>query len=405
MGRPSRIQSGHTTQEDGNMTKVTRGIFAVAAALAVCAGTTTSAWATVGWAGNVWPLHNSNQAPTGPLSVYAQVWKGGVTDAPGQGADISAILYYTPQGGSQQQVAMGFNGDVGSNDEYTGQIPQGDLVAGSYVDVTVVFTDETDSSTFEVVGDQSNNPPPIRYNITNVLPNAVDVTFTLCMSGSSTNGAPCVIGSAAEIGAWGTGVSMDPEGSHTDLWIVTVSFPAGSNPNFEYKFKRDACADWEFIGNRVVALPTDGTAAVTLGIDSWNNSPLGCDIGEVLSAPKEVCFRVCLSSVPYFGGVCVIGSPSQLTGWSTGVPMAMVGPDLFEACVTFAAGTPVQNVEYKFKKDDCDTWEGVGNRAVLIDNTSPATQTLLHNWDDGPGGCSSVGTAPTTWGKLKTQYR
>ena len=387
------------------MTKVTRSILAIAATLAVSAGTTTSAWATIDWAGNVWPLHNSNQAPTGPLSVYAQVYKGGVTDGPGQGADLSAVLYYTPQGGSQQQVAMTFNGDVGNNDEYTGQVPQGDLVPGSYVDVTVVFTDATDSSTFEITGDQSGNPPPIRYNITNVLPNAVDVTFTLCMSGNPTTGAPCVIGSAAEIGSWGTGVSMTPEGSHADLWTVTVTFAAGGSPNFEYKYKRDDCTDWEFVGNRVVALPTDGTTVVALGVDSWNNSPLGCDIGEVLSSPKEMCFRVCLSEVGTTGGVCVIGSPPELSGWTTGVPMLMVGPDLWEACVTFPVGTAAQTVEYKFKKDDCGTWESIGNRAIMLDNSSPATQTLTHNWDDGPGSCSTVGVEPTTWGKMKTQYR
>lgn len=387
------------------MTRITRGLLAITAAAAFTAVTTSSAWATIGWAGNVWPLHNSNQAPTGPLSVYAQVWKGGVTDAMGQGADISAVLYYTPQGGSQQAVPMTYQGDVGSNDEYTAQIPQVDLVPGSYVEVTVIFTDETDSSTFEVTGDQSNNPPPLRYNVTNVLPNAVDVTFTMCMSGTATAGAPCVIGSAPEIGSWGTGVTMNPEGSHSDLWTVTVTFAAGSNPNFEYKYKKDACNDWEFVGNRVVALPTDGTTAVMLGVDSWNHSPLGCDIGEVLSAAKEICFRVCLSEVGYTGGTCVIGSPSQLTGWTTGVPMSVIGPDYFEACVTFAAGTPVQNVEYKFKKDDCATWEGIGNRSIMVDNSSPVTQILSHNWDDGPGACGTVGVEPTSWGRLKTQYR
>jgi hypothetical protein len=371
---------------------------------------TTSAFATIDWAGNVWPLHGSAHLPTGPISVYAQVYKLGVTDAPGQGPDISAMLYYTPEGGAQDSAACVYQGDVGNNDEYTADVPQSALLGVSWVDVTVIFTDHTDGSTFEVTGDQQGNPPPLRYNITNATPNDIDVTFTLCMSGEVTDSPPCVIGSAPEIGSWGTGVVMAPEGSHADLYTVTVTFAAGSNPNFEYKYKRDfggsgPCGDWEPAGNRPVTLPTDGTTAVVLDVDSWNNLPMGCGLGTVLNEPKEVCFQVCMEAVPYTGNTCVTGSTNQLTNWGDGVVMTDLGQMLYEACVTWPAGTPIQTIEFKFKKDDCQTWESVPNRTVELNNDSPATQTLFHSFDDSGGTCGTVSVEQQSWGRVKGMYR
>jgi hypothetical protein len=333
------------------------------------------------------------------------VWKGGTTDAGGQGADITAELRYTTNIGSQIVVPMTYHGDVGSNDEYSADIPQSALAGAQYVDVTAVFTDLTDNSTFEITGDQQNHAPPLRYNVVNVLPNDIAVKFTMCMSGTATNGPPCVIGSAAQIGSWGSGVSMTNVTG--DLYEVTVIFPAGSSPAFEYKYKSDGCNNWEFVGNRQVTLPTDGTTTVNLNPDSFNNAPLGCNLGQTLLSDKEVCFQVCadVGGGPVGTGLCVIGSPSQLTGWTSGVAMTALGGSLYQACVTFPAGTPVQTIEFKFKKDDCSTWESVGNRTLLIDNNSPASQTVTNSWENGSGACAAVGVHHESWGKLKMLYR
>ena len=51
-----------------------------------------NALAVIGWAGNVWPNSGAIVTPVNPVDVYAQAWKSGVTDSPGQGADISADL-------------------------------------------------------------------------------------------------------------------------------------------------------------------------------------------------------------------------------------------------------------------------------------------------------------------------
>lgn len=376
----------------------------VAAVLVACMCMAPNAWAAIGWAGNVWPNHGANVVPTGPVDVYAQVWKGGVTDSPGQGAGITALLYYTTDIAAQQSVAMTYNGDIGNNDEYTAQVPQAALVGASWVDVTVVFTDQTDSTTFEVLGDQANNSPPFRYNVVNVLPNAVDVVFTLCMSGTPTNGPPCVIGSAAPIGTWGTGVNMNNIGG--ELWQVTVTWPAGSNPSFEYKYKKDGCVDWEGVGNRPVTLPTDGTTLVTLPTDSWNNQPIGCGLGNVLDADREVCFEICMDGVDNTGDVCVTGSSGNLTNWGSGVVMASLGGGRYRVCVTYLAGMPIPiNVEYKYRKDGCSTWEGTGNRSFTIDNSSPPTQTRQDTWDNVPRDCTAVGVESADWGTLKTLFR
>jgi hypothetical protein len=363
------------------------------------------AGASVGWAGNVYPNNGAVVVPTGSVTVYAQVWKGGTTDPPGQGADVSAELRYTTNIGTQVNVPMVYQGDVGNNDEYKGDVPQSALAGAAYVDVTVVFTDLTDMSTFEVTGDQQGHAPPLRYNVTNVLPNDVAVKFTLCMSGTGTNGAPCVIGSAPQIGTWGSGVSMTQVSG--DLYEVTVVFAGGSSPYFEYKYKSDGCNNWEGVGNRLVTLPTDGTTTVNLNPDSFNNAPLGCNLGQTLSSPKEVCFQVCtdVGGGPVGTGLCVIGSSAQLTNWSTGVAMTEIAPNLFQACVTYPAGTPLQTVEYKFKKDDCNTWESVGNRMLTIDNGTPSSQTLTNSWENGTGACAAVGTHRASWGKLKMLYR
>ena len=73
------------------------------------------------------------------------------------------------------------------------------------------------------------------------------------------------------------------------------------------------------------------------------------------------------------------------------------GRGLYQVCVTYLAGTPIQNVEFKFKKDDCTTWESVANRTLVINNDSPATQTIQH-LGQRPGVCAPVDAPRTTWG-------
>ena len=220
-----------------------------------------------------------------------------------------------------------------------------------------------------------------------------------------TSGDVCIIGSDPALGSWVTGVTMNNDSG--DLYGVTVIFPAGSNPTFEYKYQKDGCTTWESVPNRVVTLPTDGTAFYPIpDPDSWNNLPLGCGLGDVLAEDKEVCFQVCLTGVGTSGGVCAVGNIPELDNWGYGTPAVEIATDLYQTCIILPAGSPMPiNIEYKFKKDDCATWEGVPNRLLTIDNSSPASQTLTHTWDDGAGACEPVAVEEAAWGTLKGMYR
>ncbi len=369
--------------------------------------TVSAAQAEIGWAGNAFPNDGHTIVPAdGSQSVYAQVYKEGVTDAVGEGADITADLVYDIDGTGPQTLPMIYNTDVGNNDEYVGIVPQDDLMGASYVDVTVIFHDLTDGTEFEITGDQQGNPPPLRYEIVPALPVDVDVTFTLCMSGEPFTGAPCVIGSADVIGEWTDGVPMTQVDG--DLWEITVTFPAGTNPSFDYKYQKDDCTVWEDVGNRPVTLPTDGTTMVGLEPDSWNNLPMGCGLGDELDAPVEVCLQVCMDTIESTGDVCVIGNLDALGSWTDGVVMHEIGPMLYQACILIPEGQAVPlDIEYKFKKDGCETWESIqGNRVVTITADSPAEITMTHNWDDNPdGNCETVATEPQSWSTVKGLFQ
>jgi hypothetical protein len=160
------------------------------------------------------------------------------------------------------------------------------------------------------------------------------------------------------------------------------------------------------VGNRIVTLPTDGTAAVTLEADSWDNLPMGCGLGSDLEMEQVVCIQVCLSETETTGGVCVTGSLPELTMWGTGLAMDMIGENLYQACLVFPAGTAIPvNFEFKFRKDGCETWESVGNRAFTVDNSLSGETVLTYGWDDGEINCNPVATEGMTFDSLKSLYR
>ncbi|MFH1843286.1 MAG: carbohydrate-binding module family 20 domain-containing protein [bacterium] len=373
---------------------------------AVCVFCSGTALAELGWGGGVWPNSGANVVPTGPVDVYGQVFKDGVTPGAGQGPDIEATLTYLTDVGGPYVVVMTYQGEAGNNDEYTGQIAQAHLAGATWVESAVDFHDLTDDTWWIAAADQNGTPGPQLYNVTNVLPNDVEVTFTLCMSGEVTSGPPCVIGSAAEIGSWGTGVIMTQDLVEPDLYAVTVTFLAGGNPSFEYKFKKDACATWEGAPNRPVTLPNDGTTAVTLAADSWNNLPMGCGMGNILQEDFSLCIQVCMEGIENTGAVCVTGNNDELTNWGNGAHMYPVGPNLYQYCLSFEAGIAIPlTIEYKFRKDGCETWESVPNRTFVVDNGLGPEETAMYSWDDQPADCVPVPVEPASWGTVKSLYR
>ncbi|PIV81416.1 hypothetical protein COW53_04470 [bacterium CG17_big_fil_post_rev_8_21_14_2_50_64_8] len=385
---------------EGTMKKL---ILLASAAMLLCAA--GNALAVIGWAGNVWPNSGAIVTPVSPVDVYAQVWKGGVTDAAGQGADISADMVITNDLGGNMSVAMAFLGDNGANDEYTAQVPTSMMAGAAWVAVDITFHDLSDMTDYSGLLDQASNAAPQTYTVSNVLPSPIDVTFSVCLSGAVTAGDVCVIGSAAEIGTWGTGVNLI--NTSGDLWEGVVTFPAGSNPYFEYKFKKDGCATWESHANRAVTLPTDGLSpSVVLDTQSWEDLPMGCGNETFLTEDKVVCIQVCLGAATTDGGVCVTGGLAELTNWGDGKPMVMIGSNLYQACLVFPQGTQIPfTFEFKFKKDACQTWEGVGNRSFTVDNSILAETDLFFGWDDGAIDCMPVDAQDSSWGSLKSMFR
>ncbi len=104
----------------------------------------------LGWVGSMFPIGGSSNTITagGSFDVYIQVWKDGITNASGQGANITCTLYWSQVasfGSSWSNVTstpMSYHGDIGSNDEYKGTISP---PVGLY-EFTSYCTDTTDNA-------------------------------------------------------------------------------------------------------------------------------------------------------------------------------------------------------------------------------------------------------------------
>jgi hypothetical protein len=106
----------------------------------------------------------------------------------------------------------------------------------------------------------------------------VTVTFAVCLpEGVETSGDVCVTGGPAQLGYWNSGVTMTqacPDVS-PGLYTVDVLFPAGTEPYFEYKYKKDGCATWESSGNHSATIDDSATIQV-LPVDGWEYATPDC---------------------------------------------------------------------------------------------------------------------------------
>jgi hypothetical protein len=123
--------------------------------------------------------------------------------------------------------------------------------------------------------DMSNNTTTISNQV--FTQQDVTVTFTVCAPDSVQATDMCVTGSHPAIGSWMVGVDMFqlcPDVS-PGLWTVDVTFPAGSDPFVEYKYKKDGCTTWESTGNHSFTID-DSSATQVLPIDGWEYIPPEC---------------------------------------------------------------------------------------------------------------------------------
>jgi hypothetical protein len=240
----------------------------IAAVLLVAVAST--AMGAIGWAGNIWPNNGTPYTSADNIDVYVQVWKEGCTDADPAAAcaDIDARLYWRCTGDpSFNFIQMVYNTDVGNNDEFTGQIPAGH--GCSEVEFYVEVEDVTDGDTWYPT-DQAGNPPNFFLPITEVTSQDVQVTFQLCISEGSAGGV-CVTGSAPELTGWSQpGVTMGQPCAAVspNLYEVTITFAAGSNPYVEYKYQKDDCQTWDCDPNHSFNIDDSGPTQ-TLPMDAW----------------------------------------------------------------------------------------------------------------------------------------
>jgi hypothetical protein len=235
------------------------------------------AQATIGWAGQIWPVNNASVTDNADVGVYLQIWKSGVTDQAGQGAGISATLYYGPNGGPYTSVAMTYHGDIGSNDEYTANIPSSALQGVSEIWFYCDAYDETDMTTYSGCQDQNGNNPPFKLVVTQTLGQDVTVYFFMCMPPEgdpeydAEPGDICITGDHAEITNWGSGVAMVqacPSFSPR-LYQTSVLFHAGDNPALQYKYRKQGCSVWEPGGNHSVFIDDSSPVFYVPWVDHW----------------------------------------------------------------------------------------------------------------------------------------
>jgi hypothetical protein len=256
-----------------------RKLLMVAAALTLLVLYVGPSYAAIGWAGEIWPTSDQTYTEGSDIAVYLQIWKDGVTNNPGQGAGISAALFYGPNGGPYDEVAMAYFGDVGNNDEYRGFIPASAFEGLTEIWFYCTAYDSTDMTTYEGCKDQAQNDPPFKLNITPALNQDVLVYFRLCLPPEgdpdydSDPGDVCVTGDATPLSDWGSGVVMArPCEEYSPMYYeIGVLFPAGSNPAIQYKYRKHDCQDWESVGNRMATIDDSSGSYLIPWIDHWNN--------------------------------------------------------------------------------------------------------------------------------------
>jgi hypothetical protein len=245
----------------------------VAALLLVAMAST--AMGNIGWAGNIWPNHGTPYTTNDNIDVYVQVWKDGCTGPAGPCADLSATLYYRCTGDpSFISLPMPYFGVNGNNDEFSATIPN--THGCTEVEFYVEVVDAEDGETL-YPQDQAGNNPNFFLPITAVTAQDVQVTFQLCISEGSTGGV-CVTGSAPELTGWSQpGVTMGQPcpAVSPNLYEVTITFAAGSNPYVEYKYQKDDCATWDCDPNHNFTIDDSGPSQ-TLGIDAWCWGTVDC---------------------------------------------------------------------------------------------------------------------------------
>ena len=216
--------------------------------------------AAIDWSGNIWPNSGTDQVNGNDITVYYQIYKDGTTGPSGPDLNLSATLYYKESSqGTYPSVAMTYLGPSGNNDEYSGVIPNTFFYTGDVINFYCEGYDATDG-TYSYGTDQNGAGPftdvaPGSYNIIAGLNQTVTVTFQVYLGyqdPATYAGGVSIQGSLAPLD-WNAGSTLLTDGNSDLIYTGDVIFPAGTNPNLEFKFTKSADGsiwDWESVANR-----------------------------------------------------------------------------------------------------------------------------------------------------------
>ena len=252
-------------KERGSEMKRFASILLASVMLFAIAGT---AMGNIGWAGNIWPVNGTSYTTNDNIDVYVQVWKDGCTGPDGPCADLSAVLYYRCTGGPAfTAMAMPYFGINGGNDEFNATIPN--THGCTEVEFYVEVIDAEDGETL-YPQDQNGNDPNFFLPITEVTAEDVLVTFQICIPEGSA-GDVCVTGSDPAITNWsqpGVLMAQPCPAQSPNLYDITVTFLAGTNPYVQYKYQKDDCSAWDCDPNHEFVIDDSGPTQ-TLSLDTW----------------------------------------------------------------------------------------------------------------------------------------
>lgn len=326
--------------------------------------------AEIGWSGNIWPNSGSFHIATEDITVYYQIWKEGVTDQPGQGADITATLFYQTDG-DFIPLAMEYNTDVGNNDEYTTTIPASELTEGVPVNFYCEAFDETDE-TYSYGTDQNNAGPftaenPGIYYIGTPTQMEVTVTFQVDMSLVAEVSDVSVSGSFND---WAVGVDILTDPDEDEVYTGDVVFPQGSNPFHEYKFVNGTSYE-DAIGNRELEID-DSSPTMVLDVVYFNNQdPADYTTQDVLvtfycDVSDSVAAGVVFDDLGINGNV----PPLDWEFAELNNPLEDTGDNIWTTDILFPEGS-WKYLEFKFARNGNDYEAPFGeNHSVTIDDSS-----------------------------------
>lgn len=191
-----------------------------------------------------------------------------------------------------------------------------------------------------------------------------------------------------------------------DVWELSAVIA----PEGDYQGKVVLDNNWDQSTGDNVSFHSDGINPVTFTYDMSNNTTT-VSTQVVTQQDVVVTFHLCLpDGIDSFFDVCVTGSQDPLTNWGAGVLMGFscetASPKLYQVDVMFPAGSD-PFVEYKYKKDDCATWESTGNHTFNIDDSAPFQDLWVDGWEYGTPDCPDCASSveDASWGIIKGLYR